>query len=296
MSLGTKVVLFIIVVPILAMFVWSVLRQSRTTIPAGELGLLVVKGKPTDRVLLPGAHWVPSLRKRQAVGYPAVEMSYRATDAGSAATSSPSSSRETYGPPLAVTLGDRSEAVLAYTVRFRLDPERLRTVHERFGPDGLWAVVRDESARALTAALADPGCTIDDLFGTARVELEQRLGAAVAQVLDADGMLMTSFSLGSADLGRAGELIQAAVRARLELAREEAEAATRIARVRHDAELGPVLAGVGEAALRYRQTDVWRDLVQRSEAMTVAVPGISGAVAIPAEEAGSVPRADETAP
>ena len=295
MSLGTKIVLFIIVVPILATFVWSVLRQSRTTIPAGELGLLVVKGKPTDRVLLPGAHWVPSLRKRQAVGYPAVEMSYRATDAASAAAPS-TSAHEAYGPPLAVTLGDRSEAVVAYTLRFRLDPERLRLVHERFGPDGLWAVVRDESARALSSALSDPACTIDDLFGTARIELEDRLGAAVARVLDADGLVMTSFSLGTVDLGRAGELIQAAVRARLELAREEAEAATRIARVRHDAELAPYLVGVGEAALRYRQTDVWRDLVQRSEAMTVAVPGISGAVAIPAEaESGQSGRAEEPA-
>jgi hypothetical protein len=295
MSLGTKIVLLIIVVPILATFVWSILRQSRTTIPAGELGLLVVKGKPTDRVLLPGPHWVPSLRKRQAVAYPAVEMSYRATDAASA-SASPTSAHEAYGPPLAVTLGDRSEAVLAYTLRFRLDPERLRTVHERFGPDGLWAVVRDESSRALATELSDPACTIDDLFGTARVELEERLGAAVARVLDDDGLVMTSFSLGSVDLGRAGELIQAAARARLELAREEAEAATRIARVRHDAELAPYLAGVGEAALRYRQTDVWRDLVQRSEAMTVAVPGISGAAPIPNEEPGIVGRAEESAP
>lgn len=295
MSLGTKVVLFIIVMPILAVFVWSILRQSRTTIPAGELGLLVVKGKPTDRVLLPGAHWVPSLRKRQAIGYPAVEMSYRATDA-SRSSASPSSAHEAYGPALAVTLGDRSEAVLAYTVRFRLDPERLRLVHERFGPDGLWAVVRDESARAMTAELSDPACTIDDLFGAARVQLEERLSVAVARVLDTDGLVVTSFSLGSVDLGRAGELIQAAARARLELAREEAEAATRIARVRHDAELAPYLARVGEAALRYRQTDVWRDLVQRSEAMTVAVPGISGAVAIPSEEPGPSTRAEELAP
>ncbi|HEX6888415.1 MAG TPA: SPFH domain-containing protein [Candidatus Nanopelagicales bacterium] len=293
MSFGTKVVLFIIVVPILATFVWSILRQSRTTIPAGELGLLLIRGKPTDKVLQPGPHWVPALRKRQAVGYPAVEMSYRASDGANAGTSS-TSPHEALGPALAVTLGDRSQAVLAYTVRFRLDPERLRTVHERFGPDGLWAVVRDHSARAMTAALAEPTCTIDDCFGTARVALEERLGAAVAAVLDADGIVMTAFSLGSVDLGRAGELIQAAVRARLELAREEAEAATRIARVRHDAELAPYLVGVGEAALRYRQTDVWRDLVQRSEAMTVAVPGISGAVSIPPDEAAASTRAEET--
>jgi hypothetical protein len=136
-------------------------------------------------------HWVPSLRKRQAIGYPAVEMSYRATDATRAAVSS-TSTHEAYGPPLAVTLGPLGGPA-GLTLRFRLDPERLRLVHERYGPDGLWAVVRDESARALSAALSDPARTIAVLFGTARIELDDRLGAAVARVLDADGLVMTSF-------------------------------------------------------------------------------------------------------
>lgn len=272
MSTGAKVVLVIIVVPILATFLWALLRQSIVVIPTGSLGLLVIRGKPTDRVLLPGPHWVPALRKRIAVQYPSIEMSFRATDAPGAAHAGPT---EAFGPALRVTLGDRAEAVVGYTVRFRLDPERLRSVHDRFGPDGIWAVCRDDSGRAIVGELADPTISLEDLFGGARADLEARLERVVSAALGSDGMVLTSFSLGSVDLGRTGQVIQAVVRARLELEREEAESAMRMARARHDADLAPQLAAVGEAALRYRQTDLWRDLIGRSEAVALALPGLS---------------------
>lgn len=280
MSTGTRIVLLIIVLPIVATFVWSLLRESRVRIPSGSLGLLVVRGKPTDKALLPGAHWVPSLRKRQAVQYPAVELSYRATHSDSGSESPV----EAFGPALRVFLGDRAEVRVGYTVRFRLDPAHLRTVHERFGPEGIWAVVRDDSAAAITAALADPQCSLDTFFGPGRGVLEQGLRAAVAEALTDDGMILTSFTLGAIDLGRHGDAIQATVRARLELEQEEAEAATRMARVRHDAELAPYLVGVGDAALRYRQTDVWRDLVHRPDGLTLAVPGPVAGAPLPGAE------------
>ncbi|MGB8021584.1 MAG: SPFH domain-containing protein [Candidatus Nanopelagicales bacterium] len=289
MSTGAKVVLALIVVPILATFLWSLLRQSIVAIPTGKLGVLVVRGKPTDRVLLPGPHWVPALRKRTAVQYPSIEMSLRATDAPGAASAGPT---EAFGPALRVTLGDRAEAVVGYTVRFRLDPERLRSVHDRFGPDGIWAVCRDDSGRAIAGELADPGISLEDLFGSARADLEARLGRAVSAALGADGIVLTSFSLGAVDLGRTGQVIQAVVRARLELEREEAESAMRLARARHDAELAPQLVGVGEAALRYRQTDLWRDLIGRSEAVALALPGMGDSLpGMP--EAGSRPAEPE---
>lgn len=275
MSTGAKVVLALIVAPILATFLWGVLRQSIVVIPTDKLGLLVVRGRPTDRVLLPGPHWVPALRKRTAVQYPALEMSFRATDAPGAGAVGPT---EAFGPAQRVTLGDRAEAVVGYTVRFRLDPERLRSVHDRFGPGGIWAVCRDDSARAIAGELADPGVSLDDLFGSSRADLEARLGRAVSDALAADGIVMTAFALGAVDLGRTGQVIQAVVRARLELEREEAESAMRLARARHDAELAPHLAAVGEAALRYRQADLWRDIVGRSEAVALALPGMPDSV------------------
>lgn len=271
MSTGAKIVLLIVVVPILVTFVWSMLRQSFVTIPAGQIGLLVVKGRPTDKVLLPGPHWVPALRKRQAVQYPALEMSLRCTEVPGQPTPA-----EGYAPPLRVSLGDRAEAVVDVTVRFRIDAEQLRTIHDRFGPDGIWAVARDDAGRAVAASLADPSITIDDAFAAERVALEERLGRAVAAALDADGMVMTAFTLGAVNLGRAGELIQAVVRARLELAKEEAEAATRLARVTHDAELAPHLTRIPDAALAYRQADVWREFAARAEGMTILGPGMAG--------------------
>ena len=71
--------------------------------------------------------------------------------------------------------------------------------------------------------------------------------------------------LGTIDFGRTGEVIQATVRARHELEREQAEAATRLARALNDADLQQKMTSTGEAAWRYRETDLWRDLVQRTE-------------------------------
>lgn len=278
MSWLAKLILVVTLVPAFVALAWALFRQSTVVIAPGRMGLLVIRGRPTDKVLLPGPHWVPALRKRSAVDYPSVQMSYRAISGGGAP-----SATEAYGPPLHVTLGDRAEAVVSYTVRFQLDPERLRSVHERFGQEGIWPVVRDNSARAIATALADPEIGLEAVFGESRGRLEERLGDVVREALDADSIGMSSFSLGAVDLGRAGELIQAVVRARLEREREDAESPTRVARVQHDAELAPYLATIGDAALRYRQTDVWRDLAQRSEGVTVAVPGTAGTVILPAD-------------
>ena len=81
------------------------------------------------------------------------------------------------------------------------------------------------------------------------------------KTLMAAGFEMTLFGLGDLDLGRTGEVIQATVRARHDLEREEAEAGARLARARIDAELEPYYASTStDAALRYREVDVWREL------------------------------------
>jgi SPFH domain / Band 7 family len=162
-----------------------------------------------------------------------------------------------------VALGDRLTAVVCYTVRFRIDREMLREVHNRFGPDGLWAAVRDETARTVRSSLADASLGLDDLFGSARAGLEERLTNDVATALTAIGFVVTMFSLGDLDLGRTGEVIQATARARQELEREEAEAAMRMARVKIDADLAPYLASPAtDAAIRYREVDSWQELAR----------------------------------
>ena len=171
-------------------------------------------------------------------------------------------------------LGDRAEAKVGYTVRFRLVRDQLRLVHDRFGTTGYWSAVRDNVGvgAALAVALAQPDVTLDSLHPGQRQKLEQQLKQRLAGTLAADGTELAGFSLGAVDLGRAGETVQATLRARLGLAREEAHAALQRLRVQHDAELTSRLAEVGETALRYREAEMWRDLAFRSDGVGVSVP------------------------
>jgi hypothetical protein len=184
---------------------------------------------------------------------------------------------EQSGTPLTVTLGDRTTAILSFTVRFVLVPEQLRTVHERFGPNGIFGIVRDESHRAVRNTLGDPSFGVDSLFGPARDACQTQLAEAISAALESDGIRLTAFSLSTMDLGRTGEVIGATVRARYELDRETAEAATRLARALNDAELEQKLTAPSEAGWRYRETDLWRDLVNRTGALQVSLrPGPGG--------------------
>jgi hypothetical protein len=77
------------------------------------------------------------------------------------------------------------------------------------------------------------------------------------------------------------------VRAHYELEREQAEAATRMARALNDAKLQDQMTSPSDDAWRYRETDLWRELVQRTEALQVALragpgaTGVAGAVVEP---------------
>lgn len=136
--------------------------------------------------------------------------------------------------------------------------------------------MRDNVRAALAVALAQPDVTLDSLHPGQRQELEQQLKQRLAETLAADGTELAGFSLGAVDLGRAGETVQATLRARLGLAREEAHAALQRLRVQHDAELTSRLAEVGETPLRYREAEMWRDLAFRSDGVGVSVPLPSG--------------------
>ena len=186
------------------------------------------------------------------------------------------------------------------TVRFRLTPEQLRLVHERFGPKGFFGIVRDESSRAVITTLGATEVGIDSLFGPARGKCEELLRSAADSALAADGIELTSLLLGPVDLGRTGEVIQATVRARYELEREQAEAATRMARALNDADLQQHLTDSSDAAWRYRETDLWRELVQRTGALSVALragPGSPGIGITAVDQPGSEGQAEPvTAP
>ena len=292
------IVFLVVAVPLLIFFGWLMLSSSFVRIEPGKLGLVIVRGRATDHALLPGPHFVPTFRRMMVQEYPSNELSYRAGDPE--ISDADLSELERAGPPLQVMLGDRARLQLGCTIRFRLAPDQLRSIHERFSADGVWAAVRDQSSRTIRNRLSDPELGVDDLFGPAREELEMALAAALGEALAADGFVLTLFSLGDLDLGRTGEVIQATVRARHDLALEEAEAATRQARARIDAALEPHLANApSDAALRYREVEVWRDLAQaRTDRGGVAMPAPTrpGAGTAPSAEPDAASSGDSSEP
>jgi regulator of protease activity HflC (stomatin/prohibitin superfamily) len=264
------IIFLVIVIPVIGLLVYLFLDEAFVMIDAGKLGLVIRRGKATDKSLLPGRNFVPVLRKITVEVYPSLELAYRAGDSDDAQVWS---EFEHGGPALSVILGDRANVELSYTVRFRLDAAALKQIHERFGTAGIWSAVRDTSARSMRATLSDPTIGIDDLFGESRNQLEARLCESLAASLGDDGFVLTAFSIGDVDLGRSGEVIQATVRARLELQRELAEAATRRAEVDADLQLLPVLGDASmEQALRYREVGMWREFVKSPAPSLVVSP------------------------
>jgi regulator of protease activity HflC (stomatin/prohibitin superfamily) len=287
------IVFLVVALLVLAIVGWVVLVDAIVRIDAGQLGLVLYKGRATDRVLQPGAHFVPTFRRKMVELYPSLELAYRAgdTEAGDA----PERAFEHGGPPLVVVLGDRSSVTLSYTVRFRLDLDNLRSVHERFGGQGIWAAIRDQSAASVRRRLCEDGVGVDDLYGPARAALEADLASRLESELADEGLELVLFTLGDTDLGRTGEVIQATTRARYELAREEAEADTRRARARNDAELGVVVGDASmDAALRYREVDAWREVAWTMVARngTVPPPSVRATAPPPPESAPELPASE----
>jgi len=294
------IIFLILVLPAIGLLAWIIIVASLVRVPSGSLGLVMARGKATDRTLLPGMHFVFALRRVMVEEYPSVQLAYRADGLGdqenAGFTRQVGDRRgnrgafdrlEVSGPPLRAILGDRTEATVVVTVRFQLVPENLREVHERYGPNGVFSIVRDQTARAVLGALADVDHGIEQFFGEQRLACERRLADAARGALTAHGILMTGFVLGAVELGRTGEVIQATVRARYELERERAEAETRTLRALNDADLQKQLSTPSDDAWRYRETDLWRELVNRTEALNVALragPGPAPAATTPGPE------------
>ena len=159
------IVFAVVVVPLLGFLVWLMLEGSVVRIAPGEVGLVLVRGVATDRALVPGRHYVPALRQITVASYPSRDLVYVAALAGPPTPAG----QERHGPAPRVTLGDRAAVRTAYVVRCTITRDRLRDVHERFGPDDLWSAVRDRAEGALRTAVADPVVSLADLAGPARV-------------------------------------------------------------------------------------------------------------------------------
>src|SRR6188474_776496 len=100
MNVATGLVI-LVVVPLLAWAIFEVVRRGLVYIDAGSAGLVLVRGKTTERGLEPGPHFVWPFRQQGIAVYPLRELTYLATDGGV--------DRMDFGdPPLHAQLGDHA--------------------------------------------------------------------------------------------------------------------------------------------------------------------------------------------
>ena len=261
-------VLLLVLVPSVLVVLWVLLVETSVRVEPGTLGLALVRGKSTGRTMTPGRHFMMPWRKVMIQTYPSREL---ALVAGGIQQSNPDV--DYLDEPVTVFLADHSVATVSYTVRCQLIPKRVHDVHEAYGPEGIWSVLRDLSRHTVIAETARSGVTSADAFGEGYTTLERHVTERLAAELGQIGFDLKLFSLRTLDLGETGEVIQSSIRADAELHREQALAAVRRARIENDAAL---LASVDDLdydlLLRYRQVESWRDLIQRWSGRTEQVP------------------------
>lgn len=282
-----------VVAIVLGFVVWLLLREASVVIQPGTLGLIIRRGRATGRALAPGRHFVVPFRQFAIQTYPSRELAllFGTEDTDRAGV-------DHAAPPLPVHLGDRSEATLTFTVRSRLSRQDVQSVHDRFGPEGIWSALRDTTRQAVIAAAGNDAVTHDAAYGAGLQAAEQRLRAAVADALSEIGFELTMFNLRHIDLGEAGDVIQATRRAEVELDLEHALANLRRARIEHDSELQPLLASIGDDhLLRYRQLEAWRDLLHRWDGVSPIPPSLTAPLMAgpAASSAGDLAGGDGTA-
>lgn len=249
----------LVVVALVAVGLWVLLIATSILVEPGTLALLLKRGKATSRALGPGRHFMQPWGKAMLQVYPSREL---AIVAGGETTGDPRV--DATDAPLRVHLGDKTFAQVSYTVRCRLDITQLKSVHEQFGPEGIWSALRDTTRRSLISEVGKSDVSIDDVFGNGYAALEKRLGTAVATALGAIGFELTMFSLREIDLGETGEVIQATLRAAVELEREQALTPVRKARLENDASMNELLDDVdADVMLRYRQIEALAQILER---------------------------------
>ncbi len=252
-------ILILILAPTVLFIIWLVLLETSVKIGAGTIGLALLRGKSTGRTLTPGRHFVRPWQKVMIQTYPSREL---ALVAGGAQQANPDV--DYLDEAVSVFLSDQAMAEISYTVRCQLILTKVDHVHESYGPEGIWSVLRDVSRRTVIAEAAGSGTTIGNVFGDGYAELERHIAAALTEALVEVGFELRMFSLREVDLGATGEVVQDTIRAGAELEREQAYAAVRRARIDNDDALLADIEGLDyELVLRYRQVDAWRDLIKR---------------------------------
>jgi hypothetical protein len=118
MSWVAVVVFLVVILPLLGFLGWTVWQESTVRIGQRQVGLVIVRGKPTERSLPAGKHFVSPLSQEVEV-YPAHELTYMAVPAGMVERLE-GRDVDYADPPLGITDAGGTPAGLCYTIRFRL--------------------------------------------------------------------------------------------------------------------------------------------------------------------------------
>jgi regulator of protease activity HflC (stomatin/prohibitin superfamily) len=257
MNATSIIILLVVVIPLVVFGVWQFLQLALVRINSGTVGLLIVRGKVSNRVLEPGVHFVWPFRQSSIQGYPLRELTYLTSDGAVDET-------DFADPPLRTSLGDRSPVTANYTIRFRIKPDGLLGIHDRVGPDGIKPLVRDLSRQIIIDVLAAEQYGVDDAYGARFAALEDALHDRLRAELLTEGFDVTLFNLRDMDLGPVGDVVTRTVCARMELELERVAAQVRLLRAEHEAASAEVLAPqLTDDLLRYRRIEVLREALQR---------------------------------
>ena len=290
MNVATGLII-LVVLPLLGWAVFEVVRRGLVYIDAGSAGLVLVRGRTTERVLDPGPHFIWPFRQQGIAVYPLRDLTYLATDG-------PVDRLDFGDPPLHAQLGDHAVATVSYTIRFRIRKDAMQTLHDRVGPDGVPRLVRDLSRHVLLDLLDRPKYDFTHTVGEPLDALEAELGERLGEVLGEAGFEMTMFTILAVDLGELGEVLDETVRKKALLDLERADAEVRIARAANEAALAEQLGFLSDDVLRYQRLQLAREALQRWDGRIVVndtaasgliAPAITGEGERPSEPNGESP-------
>ena len=150
-------ILILVLAPTLVFIIWLVLLETSVKIDPGTIGLALLRGKSTGRTLTPGRHFIRPWRKVMIQTYPSREL---ALVAGGVQQANPDV--DYLDEPVSVFLSDHALAEVSYTVRCQLIRAKVHDIHESYGPEGIWSVLRDVSRRTVIAEAAHSDTTIGE--------------------------------------------------------------------------------------------------------------------------------------
>jgi len=255
-------ILGLVILIALAGVAWALLQDAFVRVQPGQVGVVLRRGKPAKRGLLPGVHF--SLRfGREIVTYPSVEITYLAV-AEPELSRTPETDITLLDPPFRLVLGDRTLASLEYTARVMIDTETIAELHNRFGTRGIKGIIRDESRRVLLELLGKSDVSAASVIGSSRETAEAKASEALKASLAPLGFTLPMFSLRVADLAERGKVIQDTLRAAEELERERARGEIRALRAKQEVGVQSALASsLTPEAIEYLRIQATREFIER---------------------------------